>query len=293
VTVQCVRCGSPLADGAYVCHDEAHNLAGALLAAAGHAEDASTLSERGARPGASSRGGGDTPLPDLTRSARYAHAAAAITRWARVVSEETGRRPRWRAAIGPLCPPNGRRCEHGSCEAIRRRTPPADVSLAAAWLAQQTGWLRKHPAAGEAFAQLHAACTTLARLIDVPPDKELVGMCDCGRVLYGRRDQVFVTCPVTTCKLRWNVAESRDILRDALDGKLVTAAEAARFGQYLDTDRTQEQIRKLINTWSSRGQIVAHGEIEGEPTFRFGDVSERLARTPRRAARAAESETAA
>lgn len=294
MSTQCIRCGSQLGDGAYVCHDDAQTLAEALLAAAGHAEDASTLGERGARLGASGRGGGDTPLPDLSRSARYARAAHHIDGWARIVMEETGRQPRWRPVIGPLCPPTGVRCRHDSCEAIRRRTPPDVIALDAAWLAQQTGWLRRHPAADAAFRDLHDACAELARLVDVPPDKELVGMCDCGRVLYARDDQAAVTCPVPTCKLRWNVAESRDILRTALDGKLVTAAEAARLGQYLDTDRTQEQIRKLINRWASRGQVLPHGEIDGEPTFRFGDVSDRLARTPRRAAaRAAESETAA
>lgn len=281
MTVTCVCCGRPMPDQAYVCRPEAQDLADALLAAAGHAEDAETLSARGARLGAA-RGGGDTPLPDLSRSARYAHAANAITTWARVAMEETGRRPVWRPAIGPLCPPTGLRCEHGSCEAIRRRTPPDAVALCAAWLAQQVDWLRKHPAAAEAFAELHQACAELARLVDVPPDKDLVGMCDCGKVLYAAHGRKHVTCPVETCKLRWNVEESRDILRKALDDKLVTAADAARLGQYLDSDRTQEQIRKLINAWSSRSLIVAHGEIEGEPTFRFGDVSARLARTPRR-----------
>lgn len=281
MSATCVRCGRTLGDGALICHAEAQELAEALLAAAGHAEDAGSLSERGARLGAGAHGGGDTPLPDLTRSARYDRATSSITTWARVVTEETGRRPRWRAAIGPLCPPTGHRCTHGSCEAIRRRTPPADVALAAAWLAQQTGWLRKHPAAAEAFAELHTACDTLARLVDVPPDKDLVGMCDCGQVLYAVRDTAFVTCPRPTCKLKWHVERSRAILRAALRDKLVDAADASRLAAHWD-ERNQQQIRKLVNAWTSRAQLLAHGEIGGEPVYRFGDVVDRLARTPRR-----------
>lgn len=283
---QCVRCGRPLNDAALVCHADAQKLAETLLAAAGHAEDAGTLGERGARLGAGAHGGGDTPLPDLTRSARYARATNAITTWARIAAEETHRRPRWRNAAGPLCPPTGTRCEHGSCEAIRRRTPPDPVALAAAWLAQQTGWLRAHPAAGEAFADLEQACADLARLVDVPPDRELVGMCDCGRVLYAEHDQAYVTCPHPTCRLRWGVTESRDILRRALRDKLVDAADAARLAAHWD-ERTSDQIRKLVNAWSSRGQLVAHGGIGGEPAYRFGEIVDRLARTPRRERRAA------
>lgn len=289
MTATCVRCGRGLPDGGLVCHAEAQELSDALRAAAGYAEDASTLSVRAARYQAGGRGGsGDSPLPDLTRADRYDRAANAITGWARIAVEETGRRPRWRPAIGPLCPPTGIRCDHGSCEAIRRRTAPDPVALAAAWLAQQTGWLRTHPAAGEAFDELHAACDDLARLVDVPPDRDLVGMCDCGKVLYAVRGRTTVQCPVPTCKLTWDVERSREILRQALDGKLVTAAEAARLGQYLDTDRTQEQIRKLVAKWAQRGHLLAHGELQAEPAYRFGDVADRLARTPRRAGRAAD-----
>jgi hypothetical protein len=287
MSAQCVRCGRAVPDDGFVCHTEAQELAEALQVAAGHAEDAATLNVRAARYTAGGRGGsGDAQLPDLTRSARYDRAANAITGWARIAVEETGRRPKWRTAIGPLCPPTGIRCDHDSCEAIRRRTPPDPVALAAAWLAQQTGWLRRHPAAGEAFAELHTAAADLARLVDVPPDRDLVGMCDCGRVLYAERDVQVIRCPEPTCKLRWNVDESREILRRALRDKLVDAADAARLAAHWD-ERTSEQIRKLINAWTSRGQLVAHGWLGDEPVYRFGDVVDRLARTPKRERRAA------
>jgi chromosome condensin MukBEF MukE localization factor len=104
-------------------------------------------------------------------------------------------------------------------------------------------------------------------------------------VLYAAQGKTAVTCPTTTCGLHWNVERSREILRQALDDKLVTAGEAARLGQYLDTDRTQEQIRKLINRWASRGELVAHPVGLDEEAFRFGEVAGRLARTPRRTTR--------
>jgi hypothetical protein len=293
-----------MADTAYACPTCAQELADALVTASGHAEDAETVIARQARYGAGSRGGTSEPLPvDLTASTRYATIGNTITTWARDL-EESGTPPAepWRPVAGPLCAPQRPddeprdkvrdeplyRCEHESCAAIRDRTPPPVLTTTLRWLAGQKSALRKHPAADELFRALHDACGQLARLVDRPADKELVGMCDCGKVLYAPHGRRVVTCPVPTCKLQWDVADSRTILRRALDGKLVTAAEAARLAQYLDTDRNQQQIRKLINAWTrpERCLIGSHGEIDGEPAYRFGDISERLARTPRRTPRA-------
>lgn len=297
-------------DQAYACTHCASELADALLVAAGHAEDAEAVIARQARYGGGGRGSGGEPLPvDLTRSARFDAVKLAADGWVSdLLAGETF--PPWQRTIGALCPPlttavtldDGEvmfvRCPHASCAAIRVTIPPSTLAREFTWLSGHVSALRVHPAAGEAFKELHDACEQLARLVDRPADKELVGMCDCGKVLYAPPGRGTVQCPEQTCKLRWDVATSRDILRKALDGKLVTAAEAARLGQYLDTDRTQQQIRKLIDKWAERTLIEAHGHVLEDdgldddgmpqtktvPTFRFGDVSGRLARTPRRTA---------
>lgn len=288
---QCVRCGAPT--DATVCRPEALSLAETLQIAAGHAEDAETVIARQVRYGAGGRGGRSEPLPvDLTASARLAAVGNTIGTWMRIVLEESGARPPapWRPMAGALCPPTrpgdeprrGGRCGHGSCAAIRDRTPPSALAAACSWLATQVGWLRKHPAAGEAWRELEDACEQLRRLVDRPADRELVGMCDCGRTLYAPHGRGVVTCPERTCQLRWEVAESRDILRAALNGKLVTAGEAARLAAYLDGDRTQDTIRKLIAARVKTGQIAAHGMINGEPAYRFGEISAVLAAIPQR-----------
>lgn len=159
------------------------------------------------------------------------------------------------------------------------------IAEAALYLAAHVDQLRAHPAAAEAWAELTAACRELERIVDRPADKELVGVCDCGKVLYAGHGRSVVKCPQPTCKLTWDVAESRDILRRHLGDKLVTAAEAARLSAYMDTDRTQEQIRKLINKWAERGELVVH-RLRDEDAYRFGEVAGRLASTPRRERRA-------
>lgn len=290
----CIRCGAPT--DAYVCRPEAQALAVELLRAAGHAEDVEAVITRQTRYGGGGRGGSDEPMPgDFTASAKLAPIVTAIGGWARIVSEETGRRPHWRPAAGPLCRPTGRPCIHDSCQVILRRTRPTALARDAAWLARQVEWLRKHPAAAEAFRDLEKACADLARLNDSPPDRELVGMCDCGKVLYARHSQAFITCPVTTCKLVWNVPESRDILREALRGKLFTASECARLAAFWN-ERTQPQIRALMTTWTrpDRHRIEARGwipnddytgdgdEPQGWSLYLLGDVLDLLAQTPRR-----------
>ncbi|BCJ45335.1 hypothetical protein GCM10010168_86040 [Actinoplanes ianthinogenes] len=313
MTQTCVRCGASTKDG-YVCARPcAQSLAEDLVGAAGHAEDAWTVIARQTRYGGGSRGGSVDASPgDFTASAKLAPIAAAVGGWTRIVAEETGRRPVWRVMAGPLCPPTGQRCAHGSCEALRRREPPPALALELAWLARQVGWLRQHPAADEAFRDLTHACHQLTRLVDRPAEKELVGVCDCGKVLYAVEGRQIIQCPMPTCQLVWDVERSRDILRRHLGDKLVTASEAAKLASYLDADRTQETIRKLIAARVRDGRLVAHGQVLGEPDedeiaaaaeedrepepvviplYRFGDVAALLAATPIRRRR--ESEVAA
>jgi hypothetical protein len=292
-------CGRPVTDG-YATPQCAQELATALRTASGHAEDVEAVLARQTRYGTGSRGGSDEPLPaDLTAMSRLAPIANTIVGWVRVVTEQTGRAPRWRPMAGPTCAV-GVQCDHLTCAAIRRRLAGPPLGLMAAWLAQHVDTLRQHPAAAEAFTDLHAACGALERLVDRPADKDLVGVCDCGKVLYAPAGRVFVTCPVPTCKQTWHVERSREILREHLGDKLVTLPEAARLLAYLDSDRTQDNLRKLLA--ARAGKLTPHGQLPAADdqedellTYRFGDLVAVLDGIPkrRRAARAAESEHAA
>lgn len=298
----CLRCGQPLADGALICRAEAQQLAQALTDAAGHAQDAQGGSPRQSGYAGGGRAAyGEAPMPDLRRAVQLDRIATAVDTTARMLVEDGYAKPRpvWRPAAGPLCPPTGYRCPHRSCEQIRDRTPPAELAQALTWLSAQTEALRKHPAARQAFRDLHDCATTLERLVDRPPSgHRLVGMCDCGRILYAPHGRDVVRCP-KPCGAEWNVTESQDILLSHLDDKLVTVPDALDMAGWLDTDRTREQIRKLIAGWVKRGQLAAHGHIWRDPTdaevrtdpeaypvavptYRFGEIRNRLAETPRR-----------
>jgi hypothetical protein len=236
--------------------------------------------------------------PNFTASKVYGRFRAAIGTWERDLVETGRARPPapWRPHLGPLCAParpgdeprDGNRCGHESCARIREERPSA-LAHTVLWLAEQVGELRKHPAAVEAFAELHAACAELASIVDRPADDELVGVCDCGKILYAVHGRTYVRCPAVTCKLTWHVERSRDILRRHLGDKLVTLPEAARLAAYLDPDRTLDGIRKLIA--ARIDQLVPHGQLAdedgAEPAYLFGDVVALLAGIQKRKRREA------
>lgn len=310
----CACCAKPLADGSVVCRADGLSLAVRLREAAGHAEDAWTVIARQTRYGggggarkaeAEPEANGHTnrrnpvvafgwqasverpkagalrpePVPvDLSAAERLAEVTNVITTWARHVCEERETElPARRPMLGPACVD----CLHVSCAGVRRRLPPSELGEAAAWLATQVEWLRMRPEAREAFDELEDACRMLRGLVDRPAERLLVGMCDCGKVLYappGRRE---IQCPEETCQLPWHVERSRDILMRHLNGTVVTAAEGARLAAYL-SDRTQDAIRKLIASRARTGQLAAHGRLDEEPAYRFGEITSMLAAIPRR-----------
>ncbi|MBB4755312.1 hypothetical protein BJ964_009583 [Actinoplanes lobatus] len=299
MTNTCVICERPTPDGE-ACHQCARDLAETLREAAGHAEDAWTVIARQTRYGAGSRGGREQPpIVDFTAADDYAAARNTLTTWILHVIEQDGPTiPTPQRAAGPVC---ALQCGHVSCRALQRPTPPIPLADATRWLADQTTWLRTRPEAEQAFDELGYACQILTRLVDrpEPPQLRLVGMCDCGKILYARHGVDVVECKGEHCGATWHVDRSQTILRAALDERLVTAGEAAHLAGYLDTDRSAKQIRALVDVWGKRGRInpadhvlVKHthrgcdddcAEVRDiVPVYRFGDIAALMATAERR-----------
>jgi hypothetical protein len=271
---RCTRCGRPTPDGD-LCHAEALNLAEALREAAGHADDAWTVIARQTRYGGGLRGNGDQSLPvDFTASAERAAVDNTISTWTRELTTQ----------------------------------PPTQLHDAMQWLADHANQLRAIPNAAQAFDELHHACQTLRRLVDRPgaAGLRLVGMCDCGRILYAPHGRDIVQCRASNCGATWHVERSQAILRRALDNRLVAPGEAAHLGAYLDTERSVKQIRALVDSWGKRQRLEPHGQVlvkhqhgkgcengckqttDTVTTYRFGDIVDLMATTLRRTSRATE-----
>lgn len=281
---QCAICDKPLADGAVVCSADAGDLAKALTAAAGHAEDAWTVIARQARYGSS--GGARQVETDAAIAEDLRRNRVTAFAWAASIERPPagGLRPE-PLPVNIAAVDEYRAAENTITTWARDLYSYADadsLASAARWLAENVEQLRHHEAADEAFDELADACHQLERLVDRPASDRLVGVCDCGAVLYAYHRQAVVQCGERTCGATWDVERSREILIRHLDGQLLTAAEAARMAAYLDPGRTTEQIRTLIASWAKRGQVMERGLRERSPTYRFGEIRARLAETPRR-----------
>lgn len=296
----CPCCGTPTAD-AYVCQRCGSALAGALREAAGHAEDAPTVVARLTRYGGA--GGGARATEAEAAAVTPANRRNPVTAFGWAASVE---RPRAGALIAepmPYDPDAALRLDaFENAVGTWARDLGSDAAgmvEAARWLAAHADELRQHPAAAEAFKDLHDACADLRRLVDSPATDRLVGVCDCSRVLYAMPWHTAVECP-PPCGARWAVADGLAILRKHVDDRLFTAAEAAPLAvRLVSEERSTEQVRKLINKWGERGELASKGGVWREPNaaelkedpdhpmvavplYRFGDVATRLAQTPRR-----------
>lgn len=181
--------------------------------------------------------------------------------------------------------------------------PGEPAAQAAAWLAIHGEWCRHKPWIDDYLKDVHACHRILAGIADPSADtRVIVGRCDCGKALYAWPGQKTTKC--ADCDLEWDVDDSHETLREDVHERLVTAAEAAHLAGYLDTDRTGQQIRKLVNKWAERDQLeprdgrevlIKHRHRDTcRPdctqsadllaVYRFGDIADRLANTPRRAA---------
>lgn len=262
-------CGRPTPDG-YACTDCGISRPRKLL------EEIADLTpvarEVACRQNSRGDGGGGSGKPesslpiDLHTGARLDAVQNNLATWARHVASERGM-PAWDGT-----------------------EDPDYLIRAARYLQAHLEWMRHRPEADEFLVDVEA-CARIARsLTGGRARSELAGRCDCGRILYVRNGRRTATCP--DCEAVWDVEESRDALFDDLDQQLVTASEAARLAAYLYADRTQDQIRKLVNKWASRNELSVD-DTGPEPRHWFGNIAHRLARTSRRAAAPAEKASAA
>lgn len=284
-TTECVRCGRPTPDG-YACVAETDRARQQLAEIADLVPAARDVAHRQARRGsggASGKPGSSLPI-DLGATSRLDAVQNTLTTWARRIAEERG--------IGPEG--NGGASGGAGTGSGNPQTGRDDLRASAQWLGGHCEWMRHRPEVDEFLRDVEACGRVIRSIADRPEDRRVVvGMCDCGRTLYAPAGRQAVTCP--DCEQTWDVDDSRESLRDHLDERIVTAAEAAHLGAFLDTDRSSEQIRKLVNKWAERNLITARGEIREDPdpadpdgkeriirTYRFGDIAKRMADTPKR-----------
>jgi hypothetical protein len=266
-------CNRPVPDGyaAPACMDRARQQLAEIADLTVAARDvAQRQARRGVGGGASGKPGSSLPI-DLGATARLDAVQNCLTGWVRVIAEERG----------PAAEINAGASGGVSGWGGMGETGRDDLRASAQWLGGHCEWMRHRPEVDEFLRDVEACARVIRRVADPSRDRRVVvGLCDCGRMLYAPKDREIVTCP--DCERHWDVDASTENMRGHLDERLVTAAEAAHLAGFLDTDRSGKEIRKLVNKWAERGELSV--DLTGdEPRHWFGNIAARLAVTPRRA----------
>lgn len=166
---------------------------------------------------------------------------------------------------------------------------PADtIPAMARWLMRHLPDIAKHPAAAAIHDEISYAVGQSRRAIDRRPDRWYAGQCRaayhttddttdaepnacCLAHLYVNPGAELFTCP--NCSTVFDVADRRAELLAMAEDVLETATVIARAITVLDARITPERIRQ----WAARGRIAAKGlTVNGQPTYRVGDVIDRL-----------------
>jgi hypothetical protein len=255
------KCGKPTRDGAYFCDNCGNELSKALADIKWLDEELETTVGR--QQGIDYRrvGGGKgakktTPQPvNWTAAGARSHLRTLLVSWVLFCNDE----------------------------GIRNQSPhvglPADnLPAMGAYLLWRVDGLAWHDIGPDAVEELTDAVKQCHRLIDRPADRQFLGtcqQCDEGGNLYAAPGGKIARCDVCDAKAEASVL--RAALLAELDDRLCTAAEIAHLSTYLGLKANRDAVRKRVNQWAARGQIVRHPSITDEVTFRFGEVYAKLA----------------
>jgi hypothetical protein len=201
---------------------------------------------------------------------------------------------------------------------------PDPLTEAAKWLSAQLNWLRHAfdeqggPYAAAVFVEIRECASRMRGMLDGPRDKRYLGPCgavsddcdhgpdcpgsgpDCARAndepcdgdVYVREGAQEGAC--RTCGTKWSTAEREDWLDGVRREWLYHASEIE--------DAYPKVKAGTIRVWLARGLLVAHGEHDGRPLLKLGEVLDlaagdaarreeaRATRARRAAARAADDE---
>ena len=263
-TPTCARCSRPMRhETALVCGRCGSELRALLARTAKLAEDVETTV---ARLDHITRTGSGQQEPGVDDG--WWKGADALEAWPLPVNLDAARA--YQAAYGELTTWARHCCETRGIFYVGE----ANLETVCAFLAGQVDWARFRDEADEAFKAIGDACRRIERIVDRGPERLVVGRCPCGTWLYAITGADDVKCD--GCGTSYDVQASRADLREQLKDSLMTAAEAARMVAHTGLDVPNYRIRKLLWTWTQRGRLQARGEVNGDPTYRFGDALDLL-----------------
>lgn len=258
-------CGRPTRDAAYVCEDDLNFLVNDLNECPGLDEELEVTITR--QRGAAIEGGpansGETSLPwhdKASEAQRELHNA--LSTWVRLCDDE-----------------------HVRHQASHDRLPADTIAAMSRWLLWRVDGLAFHEAGYEAVRDVSRATERVRNIVFFKPAPRMyLGPCDethedgpCPGDVYASQDAADGYCDL--CGKDYPVDARRASMEATLDDRLFTAAEIAHLATYLGLDVDRERVRKIVNQWHKRKQIVALGHDGEAARFRYGSVKVMLMTT--------------
>lgn len=248
-------CGRPTRNDAYGCDDCVGELSRTFAEVPFLVEelDVTLTGQRGKRPGAGTRSGNGLPWNE--KASKVAHA----------LHEHL-------ATTVRLCT-----SQHIAHQSPYHGLPADDPDSMSRWLLWRVDGLAYSPQFADILNRAAALADRVAHVIDRPPDRMFLGMCDLAKIkLCDGAVYATVGNPVGKCRecgMKYDAEDKRRSLEDALDDKLVTASEIAHLATYLGVPAKRDTVRKVVNQWHKRKRLLAAGGTDKEPRFRYGDVA--------------------
>lgn len=249
----CVRCGRPIADGAYACSSCADRAGRQLAEIADLAPDAREIA-RGLSARLRAETGSGVPGPriqlNFSATARLDAIANELGTLARMVAEE----------------------RHGSLW-VWMNDAIVEASL---WLTSRLDWLRHHPAADEHLTTIDVCARVMRGVVNQGRDPgRYAGPCStvgpdgrtCGEDVTARTGSNVAVC--SKCGSEYDVDEQQRWMLGEIEDYLATSVEIAgvllRLGFPIGYS--------TIAAYAAKGRIVQRGHDEQDrPVYRIGDV---------------------
>lgn len=155
-----------------------------------------------------------------------------------------------------------------------RSEPPKDL---VAYLLSVVDVIATRNYAAALLDEVRAAVVNARETIDLSKDYLEAGACPmCATRLLARPGDGQIEC--RRCGATYDVAERRSAMLADAEERLLTARECERLVDVLLRHGESERVRKRVPAgsvrgWASKGEIEPQGlDLEGRPTYRFGDV---------------------
>ena len=148
--------------------------------------------------------------------------------------------------------------------ALGQRLPDDTIDAMVEWLIVNEAAVPLRPEAGDMMTGLSAAVARGRVVIDNPPERVMIGQCDCGTDMLAVRGAALHRCANPQCRAEWDVAEVlawRDEL--ARDHLLPLSDIAVIAGIPLGT----------LKTWAKRNRLTPGGmDLAGVRLYPYGDA---------------------